>query len=32
MTDGNELTAYVPEVEATYTTVTRTKTWTSYWY
>ena len=25
---GNELTAEVPEVEATYTTVTRTKTWT----
>ena len=26
--DGNELTAEVPEVEPTYTTVTRTKTWT----
>jgi hypothetical protein len=26
---GNELTAEVPEVEATYTTVTRTKTWSS---
>ena len=25
---GNELTAEVPEVEATYTTVTRTRTWT----
>ena len=27
--EGNELTAEVPEVEATYTTVTRTKTWTA---
>ena len=29
---GNELTAEVPEVVATYTMVTRTKTWSAYWH